>query len=301
VAALPAIERGLVVRRGGLGDTLLMLPILRALRRAAPRAELHLAGVREFAEVLVDAGAAARAISSEDLGLWSLHGHDASRGAATRGRLGQYAWIVADDPAVAAAAMGSGARVQAFDPRRLDGSAPFARQIAAQLDLELHWPRDAWLADAARTPLPDAPIVLAPGSGGHGKCWPREGWHALAARLAAEGRALRVLFGPAELERDDVRAWSWPAAVGFVDGVPAIGLATSLRACAAYVGNDSGPSHLAAMLGVPTVAVFGPTDPKVWTPQGPRVRVVGGDGRALRDVAVDEVVGALDAVRAAAP
>jgi ADP-heptose:LPS heptosyltransferase len=42
----------------------------------------------------------------------------------------------------------------------------------------------------------------------------------------------------------------------------------------AYVGNDSGVSHLAAALGVPTIAVFGPTDPTVWAPLGPKVAVV---------------------------
>ncbi len=49
-----------------------------------------------------------------------------------------------------------------------------------------------------------------------------------------------------------------------------------LSECALYVGNDSGITHLAAGLGVPTVAVFGPTDPAVWRPLGPRVRVVRG-------------------------
>ena len=44
----------------------------------------------------------------------------------------------------------------------------------------------------------------------------------------------------------------------------------------AYVGNDSGVSHLAAALGVPTVAVFGPTDPNVWAPRGPSVHTVRG-------------------------
>jgi ADP-heptose:LPS heptosyltransferase len=42
----------------------------------------------------------------------------------------------------------------------------------------------------------------------------------------------------------------------------------------AAVGNDSGPTHLAAAVGCPTVAVFGPTDPAVWGPVGPSVRVV---------------------------
>lgn len=60
-----------------------------------------------------------------------------------------------------------------------------------------------------------------------------------------------------------------------------------------FVGNDSGPTHLAAMLGVPTVAVFGPTDPSARVPVGQHVRVVGGSGRALDDVGMLEVWRAL--------
>jgi ADP-heptose:LPS heptosyltransferase len=63
-------------------------------------------------------------------------------------------------------------------------------------------------------------------------------------------------------------------------------VAARLAAAAAFVGNDSGTTHLAAMLGAPTVAIFGPTDPAVWAPTGPRVRVLGGgDPTAAVDVA----------------
>jgi ADP-heptose:LPS heptosyltransferase len=51
--------------------------------------------------------------------------------------------------------------------------------------------------------------------------------------------------------------------------VPLAGL---LSHCAGYLGNDSGVSHLAAALGLPTVVLFGPTDTSFWSPQGPAVR-----------------------------
>jgi ADP-heptose:LPS heptosyltransferase len=53
-----------------------------------------------------------------------------------------------------------------------------------------------------------------------------------------------------------------------------------------YIGNDSGISHLAAAAGAPVVALFGPTDPAVWAPRGPRVRILAAAG--LRST-VDEV------------
>lgn len=54
-------------------------------------------------------------------------------------------------------------------------------------------------------------------------------------------------------------------------------LSRHLAAARLYLGNDSGVSHLAAAVGCPTVAVFGPTEPRVWAPRGARVKVLKGD------------------------
>jgi ADP-heptose:LPS heptosyltransferase len=268
----------LVLRRGGLGDTLLMLPVLRALRAESPGAALHVAGVREFADVLVAFGAADRAVSSEDLALWSPH--------ALRERLRGYARIVADDPAVAAAAP-EGARVQVFDVR-VRGTEPFGLQLAQRLGLAVHWPEDAWLVPPAPRAV-TAPVVLAPGSGALGKCWPRERWLELAIALAAAGRKLAVVVGPAEAERDDPRRWPWPDGTTFLAGLTPIDLARALQRAGSFVGNDSGPTHLAAMLAVPTVALFGASDPRVWAPAGDHVHVLGAFGRAIDGIVVGEV------------
>ena len=279
----------LVVRRGGLGDTLLMLPALRALRRLHPECSLHFAGVAEFAAVLLAEAAVDRVLSSEDLELWSL---GAERGGASRERLRRYAHIVSDDAAVAVVA-GVDTRVETFDPRPRT-AAPIALQIAAQLGLEPVWPRDACLRPP-RAQAVDGPVWLAPGSGSPGKCWPRARWLELARRLAAAGERVEVVVGPVEQERDDPRQWPWESEVAFVvEREPAV-LARRLAVAAAFVGNDSGPSHLAAMLAVPTVAIFGPTVASIWAPVGPHVTVAGGQGRDLADIDSAEI---LDALRA---
>jgi len=51
-------------------------------------------------------------------------------------------------------------------------------------------------------------------------------------------------------------------------------LLTLLRSASAYIGNDSGVSHLSAWAGLPSVVIFGPTDPLRWAPRGRRVQVV---------------------------
>jgi len=263
----------LVLRRGGLGDTLLMLPVLAALRRQCAGAELHFAGVLEFAELLPAFGAVDRACSTEALQLWALARRPAA--AAVVARFGSYQHIVADDPAVAVLAAAD-RQVQVFDPRRVRPGSPFGAQLLEQLGLG-DAAADARLA-ARAAPMPGAPVVLAPGSGAPAKCWPRAHWLLLAAMLAATGHRLAVVIGPAERERDDPSRWGWPDGTGLWAGLGVVELAQRLRPALAFAGNDSGVTHLAAALSVPTVALFGPTDPAVWAPAGEHVQ-------CLREVA----------------
>lgn len=257
--------RLLVARRGGLGDALLAAPLLRAARRAQPAAALAFAGAQEHAELLVALGVADVGLSTEDL-------HAAARRSVSLLPACESAWV--DDPAFAAA-LPRGAAVVAFDPRPRD-RRPLPLQLADACGLALRWPEDAALAGPDAAVTADAPALLMPGSGGRAKCWPQARWLELAAQLDADGIDVDVLVGPVELERDDPRAWPWPVRVGFVADLALPMLAARLARARAVVGNDSGTTHLAAMLGVATVALFGPTDPSVWAPTGPRVAVLGG-------------------------
>jgi heptosyltransferase III len=264
-----APRRGLVLRRGGLGDTLLLVPVLRALARARPDLQFELAGVREFAAVLAAHDVVTAAHSSEDLALWS----------ATMAplRLRPFAHVCSDDPAVATFAP-AGTVVQVYDPRPARDE-PLPLQLAAQLGLELQWPQDAWLA---RRQPPAGPTVLAPGSGARSKCWPRAHWLALAALLAAHGERCTIVVGPTEQEHDDPRRWPWPPDTTFLAELTAVELAQRLATARAFVGNDSGPSHLAALLEVPTVVLFGGGQPAVYAPVGPHVEVLLAPDRELQ-------------------
>src|SRR5262245_21984159 len=64
-----------------------------------------------------------------------------------------------------------------------------------------------------------------------------------------------------------------------------------LRTVRAFVGNDSGITHLAAYIGCPTIALFGPTDPRMWGPIGRRSRAIW--KTRLEDISVDEVLRAV--------
>jgi heptosyltransferase III len=135
-------------------------------------------------------------------------------------------------------------------------------------------------------------IVLHPGSGGKHKCWPLERYFALAEQLAeAAGTFILFLSGPAEdsLVRRRiegfVRARTCMAPVADADLTVVAGL---LARGGLFVGNDSGISHLAAAIGAPVIALFGPTDPALWAPRGPNVQVIA--ATALNAISVADVL-----------
>jgi ADP-heptose:LPS heptosyltransferase len=186
-------------------------------------------------------------------------------------------------------------------PQVVAAGVPFGRQLARQIDLEPQWPEDAWFVPAdGGARRGGGPVVLAPGSGGQAKRWPASSFVSLAERLLGRAWSVHVLVGPVELDRDDPRAWPWPPGVAFVVEPAVVNLLPRLASASAFVGNDSGTTHLAAMLGVPTVALFGPSDDRVWAPVGPSVDVLVAPARRLEDLAVEAVEAAVLARLAAA-
>jgi ADP-heptose:LPS heptosyltransferase len=123
-------------------------------------------------------------------------------------------------------------------------------------------------------------VAIHPGSGGKKKRWPIENFFALADRLRDDGADLLFLSGPAE----DAAAIS--AIDTFVAGrngvihirIPELATVSALLSlCSLSIGNDSGISHLAAAVGCPVIALFGPTDSALWRPLGPHITVIAGN------------------------
>ncbi len=137
------------------------------------------------------------------------------------------------------------------------------------------------------------PVVLFVGAGGESKRWPMDRWVELARRLSGSTR-VQLLAGTVELERLPMgERVLFERADGKYVGAAggAKELAEAIRAARLYVGCDTGPTHLAAQLGVRTVAVFGPTDARVWGPVGARVEVMAPDSPCgMEWLDVDRVV-----------
>ncbi len=116
-------------------------------------------------------------------------------------------------------------------------------------------------------------LALAPGSGAKEKNWPLEFYRAVAEWWEKDHGRTVVLLGPVEEERAEIGE-EWGSAI-LVRRLGLAQVAASLSRCALYLGNDSGITHLAAALGVETVALFGPTDPVQWAPRGKKVTLIG--------------------------
>src|SRR5581483_5412551 len=138
-------------------------------------------------------------------------------------------------------------------------------------------PGDHWLGHGSRV------AALHPGSGAPRKNWPAERFAGLAGRLIGAGWCVRAIQGPADGEAVNAMleslAPSLRSEIRVVIPNDIDDLAATLATAGVFVGNDSGVSHVAAALGVPTVAIFGATDPAVWAPRGARVSAIGAPDR----------------------
>jgi ADP-heptose:LPS heptosyltransferase len=130
------------------------------------------------------------------------------------------------------------------------------------------------LLDQTEIDLSKRLVVIHPGSGGQRKCWHLENFVALAQGLRISGFEVLFLLGPAEMERlrpaEEARLYGAAKCVGHLSLTQVVGL---LSCADAFVGNDSGVTHLAAAMGLRTHVLFGPTDPALYRPIGPAVTI----------------------------
>jgi heptosyltransferase III len=280
---LPARARILVVALRRLGDVLLTTPLIRSLKRAFPdaaidalvfdRTEGVLAGNPDLANVIT---VPERPSSVETIALlrklWRHYDLALSTQAGDRPTL--FAFV-------------AGRRSVGFvEPTKLNGRVKrLALTFPVAVAQGIHRvPEVLRLAEAVGV----APVaeVVAPGTRRAAvapgrpyavvhvapmfryKQWTESGWRGLAAGLGARGLSVLATGGPDEGERRYLDAvWAEQPDVKRLDGKLAWpALADTIRDAAIYVGPDTAVTHLAAATGTPTVALYGPTDPRLWGP-----------------------------------
>jgi heptosyltransferase III len=239
----------LVLRPGALGDALLAVPALRALRRSF--APLTLAAHGPTAHLLEALGEIDRGLAFDDPSLAWLFTTDR----------------VPDEPIVAwmNAAIARAAIQAPSQPAGVEHVARYLLRTLAPLGVDLTFNEDP----LSVTPLPSDEILIHTGSGSPAKNWPPEKFRAVIRALDAP---VRLIVG----EADTVVSSDCPR----LERPPLLELAGRLAGCRAYLGNDSGVSHLAGLCGARAVTLFGPTNPTVWRPIGPHVQVLPFDASA---------------------
>lgn len=305
--------RILILRGGALGDFLLTLPAIRALRRRWPSATIELIGHTRIAELAVVAGLINRVRSLDASGMakWFIP---------------RCVWtererfdIASFDLVLSYLSDADGvvqANLRAAGAQRVIACSPvFASWHAA--DHFLHPVTDLGISTPVTAgpllPWPEASrqqgrhcleqlglagdvISLHPGSGSSRKNWPAEQFAILADRVR-QSMSAQPLFilgeADAAAARDLARL---SPAVPVLTNRTLKEVAAVLAVSRDYVGNDSGITHLAAALGITVVALFGPTDAAAWGPRGANVVILQGrepTSEALAAIEPDAVLQAL--------
>ena len=273
-----------VIFPGALGDFICFLPALRIL---LDRAQVELYAHSEFAD-LVPAGVTVRSLESAEItrlflaaGLEDSASHDQFGAYAS-----VYSWMGSQQPAfvqrLQAATLG---RCELFPFRPAATTehqteyylrclavteARRSEPAIALRDEALRWCENFW-AEHALTGR--AVLTIAPGSGAREKNWPEEFFLAVAKEWRERtGGIAMLLVGPVEAARGGIDRLRQDCLA--LSNLTLSQVAAVISRSAVYLGNDSGITHLAAAVGVPTVALFGPSDPRQWAPRGRRVTVV---------------------------
>src|SRR3984893_13100120 len=136
-------------------------------------------------------------------------------------------------------------------------------------------PEQALSAAGARHNVPRIAIG-AGASYGSAKCWPPERFADFVNRFRLHTHADVILFGTATEQKvsDAIAAGIKGPSISLVGKTAIADLPALVSRCQLFVGNDSGAMHVAAAVGLPVVAIFGPTDPHGTAPVTPRCTVV---------------------------
>ena len=293
---MPVSQRTiLVIHPGGLGDVLLSFDALAAMRASSPHHAIVLLAGSEVGQLLVHCGVIDQSLSIESSQLSALF---TGEGRLLDDQLGVFrrcdlvvAWLSDQTGLLRRTMQELGIpRVILRSPASTEGhhqSERFLQTLQGEFPadarppLRLHLPEqvlqsgeDALRAVGIERAMPL--IVCHSGSGSRHKCVSAATWGALIRGCRARQLMPVVVVGPA-----DEQAAAAISELGITD-LPILRprsvtmLAAILAQAQGYIGHDSGVTHLAALLGVPTVAMFGPTDEQRWAPRGAHVTVVRG-------------------------
>ncbi len=307
------MNRILVIRGGAIGDFILTLPALKALRDARPQAHVEILGYKHIA-VLGENRFYAQAVHSIEYGPLARF---FARNPELPAELADYfagfdlivSYLYDPDRIFQTNLRRCGVQDLICGPARIVKNAGHAaRQLARPIEelginvvdlAERIYPskEDRESAREFLASVQQPIIAIHPGSGSHEKNWPLENWIGL---FSPGGRfvdfeRLVVISGEADEAQTDQLEREWKNRnVRFARNLPLPRLAAVLER-SIFIGHDSGISHLAAAAGANCILLFGPTDPNVWAPRNDNVQILRPPSGRLDDLQIETVEAALAA------
>jgi heptosyltransferase-2 len=307
------MNRILVIRGGAIGDFILTLPALKALRDARPQAHIDILGYKHIA-ALAENRFYAQAVHSIEYGpLARFFARNSELPAELADYFASFDLIVSylydPDRIFETNLRRCGVENLICGPSRIvENASHAARQLARPIEepgikivdfTERIFPsiEDREFAHEFLTLMPQPIVAIHPGSGSHEKNWPLEKWIGLFSPDSrfADLKRLLVLSGEADEAQTDQLQGEWKnRGVRFARNLALPRLAAVIER-SIFIGHDSGISHLAAAVGANCILLFGPTNPDVWAPKNDNVRVLRAPGGKLDDLQIETVEAALAA------
>lgn len=300
----------LVIRGGAIGDFILTLPAIAALRRQFPDAYLEVLGYPHIIQLAIAGNLVDKASSIEAQALAGFFARGGDLSESLAEYFSEFDLILSylyDPDLIFRTNVARCTRAQfiAGPHRPTPGEQLHASKLYLQpLERLAIFDADSvprLTINTSRTPprgfpsptaCASAPVLaLHPGSGGERKNWPEAAWAELLQALVTQTPFKFVLAGgEAEGERlQRLAATMPPTRTRVAQSLPLAELAALLSGCNGFVGHDSGISHLAAALGLPVLVLWGPTQETIWRPPGEKVSLLRHPA-GLPDLTVEEVL-----------
>ena len=310
------MNRILVIRGGAIGDFILTLPALKALREAHAHAHVEILGYKHIA-ALAENRFYAQAVRSIEYGpLSSFFARNSELPAELANYFASFDLIISylydPDRIFENNLRRSGVENLLSGPSKIvEGAGHAACQLAQPIEemgirvvdlgekVFLSIEDRQFASDFLRS-LQQPIVAIHPGSGSKEKNWPLENWIALfsgTGNFPSVGKRalLVVISGEADKVQTDQLEREWKDRdVRFAKNLPLPHLAAVLER-AIFVGHDSGISHLAAAAGANCVLLFGPTDPNVWAPRNKDVQILQTQSGKVSELKVESVEAAITA------
>jgi len=293
---IESFRKILVCVRYGIGDLIMELPVLKALRETAVKARIDIVGAKPAVDILVGCGFADRIISIQEFHLqhWFDYGTPS-----TKQKI--YNWLTSSDYDLildsmhAVAAIGEviwNLDIPRWEANQSEQSLALQKKFCGVRAI-----RDGiirgWKINVPKNVTPILPIGapvrdeanlivsrcnllgttrvgISPGAATHLKQWPEERYAEIVDRITENKMHIALVFCGSDFDGEGFRQKvRYPESVFIFQQLNLQIVAALLSVCKCFVGNDTGLMHLAGAVGTPVCGIFGPTVSSIYLPRTP--------------------------------